>query len=169
VVLEVNVASKKEVLETLVEKDIRELGYELEYVENVCENKENILRIVLDKDGAITTEDCEKVSRTLEEKIDGLVNYSEGYVLEVSSPGLERKLKNPRLYKKYLGFKIKIKLYDKQNDKKEFMGILEEVNENGIILIAETEKGQGKEKQQTVEKVEIDFQNIASGNTVYDF
>lgn len=150
-------ASKKEVLETLIENDIIALGYELEYVENICENKDNIIKIVLDKAGTVTTEDCEKVSKALEDKIDGLVNYPSGYVLEVSSPGLERKLKSLKLYKKYLGSNVQIKLYEKLNETKELVGILDEVNEEYIILLI----GENK--------VKIDFQNIACGNTVYNF
>ena len=56
-------------------------------------------------------DDCEKVSRLIEDPVDSLI--SKEYVLEVSSPGLERQLKNMKLYKKYTGKEIFVKLYKK--------------------------------------------------------
>ena len=79
------------------------------------------------------------------------------YILEVSSPGLERALKNDRLYKKYLGSKVNVKLYKKYEDKKEIIGILKEVKEDSILIDSE-----GQE-------VEIEKKDIACGNTVYEF
>ena len=60
-----------------------------------------MLRVVIDKVGeAMWVEDCEKVSRAIEDIVDKNINQE--YVLEVSSPGLERQLKNIKLYKKYI-------------------------------------------------------------------
>ncbi len=144
-------------LEESLKKDVEDLGYELEYVECEKEGATQYVRIVIDNEEGITTEDCEKVSRTLDEKVDKLVKYEAGYVLEVSSPGLERKLKNLKLYNKYLGRKVLIKVYEKINDQKEFVGILQKADENSIELQIEDEV------------VNIEMKNISSGNTVYDF
>lgn len=144
-------------LEESLKKDIEDLGYDLEYVECEKEGSTQYVRIVIDKKEGITTEDCEKVSRALDEKVDKLVKYESGYVLEVSSPGLERKLKSLKLYNKYLGSKVLIKVYEKINDQKEFVGILNEVNDESIKLQIEDEV------------VNIEMKNISSGNTVYDF
>lgn len=144
-------------LEESLKKDVEALGYDLEYVECEKEGSIQYVRIVIDKKEGITTEDCEKVSRALDEKVDKLVKYESGYVLEVSSPGLERKLKNLKLFNKYLGSKVLIKVYEKINDQKEFVGILNEVNDESIKLQIEDEV------------VNIEMKNISSGNTVYDF
>ena len=111
-------------LEESLKKDVEDLGYELEYAECEKEGSIQYVRIVIDKEEGITTEDCEKVSRALEEKVDKLVKYESGYVLEVSSPGLERKLKSLKLFNKYLGSKVLIKVYEKVNGQKELIGIL---------------------------------------------
>ena len=144
-------------LEESLKKDVEDLGYDLEYVECEKEGSTQYVRIVIDKDNGITTEDCEKVSRALDEKVDKLVKYESGYVLEVSSPGLERKLKNLKLFNKYLGSKVLIKVYEKVNGQKELIGILKKSDENSIELQIEDEV------------VNIEMKNISSGNTVYDF
>lgn len=145
-------------IEELITDDVKKLGYEIEYVEYVKEGTNNILRIVIDKENvSLTTEDCETVSHAVEEKIDSMMKGDNSYILEVSSPGLERALKNDRLYKKYLGSKVNVKLYKKYEDKKEIIGILKEVKEDSILIDSE-----GQE-------VEIEKKDIACGNTVYEF
>ena len=147
--------------EKLVEEEIKEkvnnLGFEIEYVEDIIEGGKNIIRIVLDKDGIVSIDDCELVSRTIEDDIDKLIKKE--YVLEVSSPGLERQLKNIRLYKKYTGKEIFVKLFKKIDGKKEFIGILESVDEeNSIISI----KVDGK-------VININVAEISSAHTTFDF
>lgn len=144
-------------LEESLKKDVEDLGYELEYVECEKEGSTQYVRIVIDNESGITTEDCEKVSRALDENVDKLVKYESGYVLEVSSPGLERKLKSLKLFNKYLGSKVLIKVYEKVNGQKELIGILKKADENSIKLQIEKKV------------VNIEMKNISSGNTVYDF
>lgn len=144
-------------LEESLKNDVEALGYELEYIECEKEGSTQYVRIVIDKEEGITTEDCETVSRALDEKVDKLVKYEAGYVLEVSSPGLERKLKNLKLFNKYLDSKVLIKVYEKVNGQKELTGILNKANEDSIELQIENEV------------VNIEMKNISSGNTVYDF
>lgn len=149
----------EEKIETSIEEKVKSLGFEIEYVENVNEAGNNIIRIVLDKDtGSVSIDDCEKVSRAIEDTIDKMI--SKEYVLEVSSPGLERQLKNIKLYKKYEGKEVFIKLFKKIDNLKEFTGILEEVNtqDNTIIVRLENE-----------EKLTLNIEQISSAHTTYDF
>ena len=89
-------------VEELIEPIVKKLGFEIEYVEFVKEGSNNVLRVVIDKIGEkMWVEDCENVSRAIEDIVDKNINQE--YVLEVSSPGLERQLKNIKLYKKYTG------------------------------------------------------------------
>ena len=84
-------------IEELVEPIVKDLGFEIEYVEFAKEGTNNVLRVVIDKVGeAMWVEDCEKVSRAIEDIVDKNINQE--YVLEVSSPGLERQLKNKEIY-----------------------------------------------------------------------
>ncbi len=147
-----------ECVETKIVADIEALGYELEYTEYVKEGESKIYRVVIDKLGeSLTTDDCEIVSRKIEDTVDSLMAKDEAYVLEVSSPGLERALKNNKLYKKYIGNNVRIKLYKKVEDVKELVGTLVESEEDYIVLLVE-------DKQ-----IKIERENIACGNTVYEF
>lgn len=148
----------EEKIENEISLRIEELGFEIEYVEYVKEGDRNILRIVLDKkEGTITIDDCELVSRDVEDRVDKLM--TDEYVLEVSSPGVERQIKNLKLYNKYIGREIYVKLFKKDEDGKEFTGILNEVNEEEKFIIL---------KLDDIEK-KIYLKDIAVAHTVYDF
>lgn len=145
-------------IENEISLRVNELGFEIEYVEYVKEGDRNILRIVLDKkDGIVTIDDCELVSRDVEDRVDSIVSGE--YVLEVSSPGVERQIKNLRLYNKYLNSEIFIKLFKKDEDGKEFTGILNEVNDEEKYIVL---KLNDKDKK-------ISLKDIATAHTVYDF
>ena len=152
---------KNKVVENVEEKissKVNELGFEIEYVEFVKEGDNNILRIVLDKPNeSVSIEDCELVSRSVEDDIDKLIKTE--YVLEVSSPGLERQLKNIKLYKKYIGYNIYVKLFKKNEIGKEFECILENVNEENESIIIKNED----------KTIEIKLEEISSAHTVFDF
>lgn len=144
-------------IESNIKDTVENLGYEIEYVECVKEKDNKILRIVIDKkDTSLTTEDCEKVSKAVEDDIDKNMK-DEAYILEVSSPGLERQLKNTRLFNKYLGSKIHVKLFNKIDDKKELEGMLEAADDKNIVLKVDDKK------------IDIERENIACANTVYEF
>ena len=145
-------------IENKIKDDVESLGYEIEYTEYVKEGDSKIFRVVIDKVGtSLTTDDCEIVSRKIEDKVDSCMAKDEAYVLEVSSPGLERALKNNKLYKKYIGNNVRIKLYKKVEDSKELEGTLLESEDDYIILL-------NQDKQ-----IKIERENIACGNTVYEF
>lgn len=145
-------------IENIVNEKIQKEGFELEYIEFVKEGDNNFLRVVIDKkEENVSIDDCEKISRLIEDDVDKKIN--DEYVLEVSSAGLERQLKNIKLYKKYIGNEIYVKLYKKQEYGKEMIGILEEVDDknNSITLI--------------VNEIAIflNINDIATAHTVYDF
>ena len=143
-------------IEAKITPDVEALGYEIEYTEYVKKGEAKIFRVVIDKVGSsLTTDDCEIVSRKIEDTVDSLMAKDEAYVLEVSSPGLERALKNNNLYKKYIGNNVRIKLYKKVEDVKELVGTLVESEEDYIVLLVENKQ------------IKIERENIACVNTVY--
>ena len=149
---------KLDKIENLIDKKIYQEGFELEYIEFVKEGDNNILRVVIDKkEDNVSIDDCEKISRLIEDDVDK--NIDKEYVLEVSSAGLERQLKNIKLYKKYIGNEIYVKLYKKQEYGKEIIGILEDVDEkkNSITL--------------SINEITIfvNINDIATAHTIYDF
>lgn len=143
-------------IEKIIIPKIEEKGFEIEYVEFVKEGDNNILRVVIDNpNGNVAIDDCEKISRKIEDDIDK--NIDKEYVLEVSSAGLERQLKNIKLFEKYIGSEVYVKLYKKLDDKKEITGILKSVNDNNIVI-------------ESLEKEYIfNIKDIAVAHTIYDF
>ena len=86
-------------VENAILQNITDLGLELEYTEYVKEGENNIYRIVVDKpQGNVAVDDCEALSRNVEDIVDKYVNVKDGYVLEVSSAGLARTIKRLGIY-----------------------------------------------------------------------
>lgn len=118
-------------------------GYELYHSEYVKEGGDWFLRIYIDRaeEGEyIGTEDCEKVSRFLSDKLDEIDPVQGNYYLEVSSPGMDRPLITRRHYDLALGKAIEVKLYKGKDGSKNFEGILESVDDEGIVIKAEDGK-----------------------------
>lgn len=113
--------------------------FELVDVEFVKEGGSWFLRIYIDKEGGITVDDCEVVSRELGDILDKEDYIDESYILEVSSPGLGRPLKKDKDFERSLGEEVEIKLYRMLDKKKEYFGILESYNKDTISIILENE------------------------------
>jgi len=95
--------------------------YDIEYVK---EGGNRFLRVYIDKEGGVTIDDCETVSRKLSDLLDEEDFIPESYILEVSSPGLGRQLKKDKHFEKSIGEEVEIKLYKPIDKKKEWVGIL---------------------------------------------
>ena len=99
------------------------------------EGTDRILRIYIDKpegEGYIGTEDCEKVSRFLSEKLDEADPVEQNYYLEVSSPGMDRELIKPEHYRRYVGSEVEIRLYKGKDGTKNIQGVLQEMDGDSI-------------------------------------
>lgn len=123
-----------------------ELNYEIYHIEYVKENGEYYLRIYIEKQGGITLNDCEALSRRVSDIMDEKDPIEEAYFLEVSSPGLNRNLFTESHYKRFVGREIMVKLTKAIDGKKNIKGILKEVNEENIIVEAATLISIPKEK-----------------------
>ena len=115
-----------------------ELNYDIYHIEYVKENGEFYLRIYIEKDGGITLSDCEALSRRVSDLMDEKDPIPEAYFLEVSSPGLNRTLFTEAHYKRFVGREVMVKLTKAIEGKKSIKGILKEVNEENIIVEADT-------------------------------
>lgn len=103
-----------------------ELGFEVIDVEFTArKDSDNELIVYIDKPGGVDLDDCEKLSRAIDEPMDIADPIPDKYILCVSSPGIDRPLKNDRDLERSLGAEVDLKLYKKQNGAKEFVGILE--------------------------------------------
>ena len=120
--------------EKLLEPILAENEFELVDVEYVQEGKDWYLRAYIDKEGGITVNDCELVSRAFEVKLDEGDFIPDAYILEVSSPGLTRPLKKERDYKRNLGRPVEVHLYKAVDKEKDFVGLLDSYDEEKVVL-----------------------------------
>lgn len=102
----------------------KEQGVFLVHAEYKKEDGEYYLRLFIDKDGGVGIDECENFSRAISDKLDELDPIKEAYVLEVSSPGADRKLTTEREFNHYIGREVDVKLYAARNGQKEISGIL---------------------------------------------
>ncbi len=124
----------------MLEDFLPEENLELYYVEFVKEGKERYLRVYIDTpedDTYIGSDDCEKVSHFLSDKLDEVDLIEGSYILEVSSPGMDRALITDSHFEKYKGSLVDVKLYKAKNGKKELTGTL--VSKDDQILHIQTE------------------------------
>ncbi|MFQ9501946.1 MAG: ribosome maturation factor RimP [Clostridia bacterium] len=150
-------AKIEEKVEQLVKNPIEKLGYSLYDVEYVKEGPEYYLRIYIDKKSGIDLNDCEKVSNEINEILDRADYIKEQYYLEVSSPGIERKLRKDKHLEQNISKNVEIKLFKKDNNgKKEYTGKLKAFNQEEIII--ETDK-----------EIAIERKNIAQIKTIYEW
>lgn len=92
------------------------------------------LTVVIDKEGGVTIDDCERLHRAIDAPLDELDPIECAYTLNVSSPGLDRPLKLDWDYKRNLGKKITVKLYKPMDGKKSFLGILDSYTDEAFVL-----------------------------------
>lgn len=115
-------------------------NFELVDVEYVKEAGNWYLRVYVDKEGGITVDDCEIVSRALSDKLDEKDFIEEAYILEVSSPGLGRPLKKNKDFDRSIGKEVELKLYRAIDKQKDFSGILVSYNEDTVNIEIEDGK-----------------------------
>jgi ribosome maturation factor RimP len=112
------------------------IGVELWDVEFVKEGSERYLRIFIDREDGITIDLCEGMSRSIDPLLDDLDCIPEPYILEVSSAGLERELKKPEHYERFIGAEVEVKLYKAVDGAKKFAGRLLSCSGGGVSIDA---------------------------------
>ncbi len=133
-------------------------------VEMIKEGKNQILRIYIDTKDGIRIDECEKISRLISDELDRVDLIKGAYNLEVSSPGIERKLKTDKHYEMAQGKEIDITLYAPLNGEKNFTGILKSADkENVVILINEMETVFEKSKI-SLAKIHFDINEFLKNN-----
>lgn len=113
---------------------VKENGCSLWDVEYVREGGEWFLRLYIDKEGGVDIDDCENVSRAVDPVLDEKDPIPESYRFEVCSAGLERQLKRPSDFERFMGEPILLKTYQPKNGTKEFPGVLAGYD-NGTVTV----------------------------------
>ena len=144
--------------EALIMPIISANNFELVDVEYVKEGSNWYLRAYIDKEGGITVEDCELVSRAFSDLLDKEDFIDEAYILEVSSPGLGRPLKKEKDFARSIGKEVEIRLYKAIDKRKEDIGILLSYDKETVTI--EREEG---------DKVTYDRSAISLIRLAFDF
>jgi ribosome maturation factor RimP len=126
---------------------INKYAFELVDIEYIKEGSQWYLRVYIDNDKGITIDDCSNVSLELAKKLDEIDPITEAYILEVSSPGLDRPLKTTRDFQKYKGEIVEISLYKAIDGIKHFEGELVGLIDENIFIINNKNKGISFEKK----------------------
>ncbi|MDY7035431.1 MAG: ribosome maturation factor RimP [Thermodesulfobacteriota bacterium] len=141
----------------LVAPILEEMDFELIDVEYFSNQGRWVLRLFIDKDGGVTIDDCANVSGEIGDLIDlkGFIEHE--YILEVSSPGLNRTLKKEKDFFWAVGKKVKVRMVSPLNNRRNFSGYLK--NFNGRILYVEMDDGTAA----------LPLKEVDRANLVYEF
>lgn len=122
----------REDLARLLEPAIERMGYELTDLEMKIGGRDGAVRLFIDKPEGVGLDDCESVSRQLSALLDVEDPLPGHYVLEVSSPGLDRKLTKPAHFLRFIGDDVRVKMRFPVDGRRRFRGKLLAANEETI-------------------------------------
>ena len=143
--------------ETLLAPIVEANGYELVDMEYVKEAGEWYLRAYIDKPGGFTLDHCELVSREFSEKLDEEDFIDGSYILEVSSPGLDRPLKKEKDFERSMGKLVEIRTYRPVDKQKEFCGTLTAYDSNSVTIEEEGQPRTFEKKDIALIRLAIEF------------
>ena len=146
-----------ELVAKLAQPVVEEKGCELWDVEYVREGSERFLRIYLDKEGGVDINDCEAVSRAMDPILDEADPIPESYHFEVCSAGLERALKRPGDFARFMGSPITVKLYRPRNGLKEIPCVLRGYEEGRITVEAGKETITFEKSEVALVRLRVEF------------
>ena len=138
----------------ILTKDIQSLGCTLWGVELFGRQKNQTLRIYIDNKEGVSIEDCERVSRHVTKVLDVENDFSNKYLLEVSSPGLDRKFFFDHQYQDFINSRVNVKYLNSSKNKVSIQGIITKVTESGLLLVSDQEI------------IEVPFSSIIQANLI---
>ena len=132
-------------------------GCSLWDVEYVREGSERFLRLYIEKEGGVDINDCEAISRAVDPVLDEKDPIAESYHFEVCSAGLERALKRPSDFERFIGSPIMVKLYRPRNGLKEIPGILRGYEDGKITVEAGKETITFQKSEVALVRLRVEF------------
>jgi ribosome maturation factor RimP len=119
---------------------VNSIGMEIESVKLAKAGRKFLLKVFIEKDGGITVDDCARASREIEALLDveDVIPYS--YVLEVSSPGLDRPLRNPADFKRFSGKTARIVTSRPIENQTFFIGEIIEAGDDEVVVLLPKDK-----------------------------
>lgn len=142
----------------IAEPLVTEYQMEIVDIDYRREGRGNVLRFYLDREeGGVTVDDLAQMSRRLGHLIEVQDFIPGRYLLEVSSPGVNRRLRQPGHFRRYVGKHVRVRTLERSDGRRSFFGELRAVEDGGIVVA--TAEGD----------VSISFDNIAQANYEHDF
>ena len=142
----------------LVEPLLDEQGAELVDVEVRFEGRGQVVRVLVDRQGGIDLDSLSRLSREISDHLDVAEPLPGRYTLEVSSPGIDRPLRRPEHFARYVGKKVRVRSHLPLEGQRNFVGTLETVTSGGVTLRRE---GGGESY--------IEFTNIEKANYEHEY
>lgn len=146
----------------IAEPIAKDMGYELVDAEYKKEGQDMFLRLFIDKEGGISSDDCERFSMTVDPIFDKELKHDADY-FEVSSPGLTRQLETEADFKRYSTELIEMSLFKEYEGQKNFLCKIKEVNEENVVVEVLENKSINKaqKKYVTIAELVIGYDMIA--------
>ena len=146
-----------ELVAQLAESVVQAHGCELWDVEYVREGSEYFLRLYLDKEGGVDINDCERISRAMDPILDEKDPIPTSYHFEVCSAGLERTLKRPSDFQRFMGSAITVKLYRPRNGLKEIPCVLRGYDNGKVTVEAGKETITFEKSEVALVRLRVEF------------
>ena len=143
----------EEISESLVVSE----GMELVDLEYRREGPRWMLRLFIDREGGVTVDDCARISRDLGDLLDVKDLIPQTYVLEVSSPGLNRRIRKKKDFSRFAGQKVQLLLVSPKDGRRKIVGDLVGVEGEEVVVIG------------TEGRFSVALENIARANLIYEF
>ena len=146
-----------EIVAKLAEPVVQAHGCQLWDVEYVREGDQRFLRIFLDKETGVDINDCEAISRAMDPLLDEADPIAESYHFEVCSAGLERTLKRPADFERFMGSNITVKLYRPRNGLKEIPCVLTGYDNGRVTVTAGKETITFEKSEVALVRLRVEF------------
>ena len=130
-------SAREDRLTELLAPTVEALGFELWGLENLTQGKHSMLRIYIESENGVQVDDCARVSEQVGAVLDVEEPISGEYVLEVSSPGIDRRLFRLDQYAAYAGEEIEVRLRRPFEGRRKFKGVLRGTEESDVVVLVD--------------------------------
>jgi len=122
-------------LDDLIGPAVGALGYELWGIERAVSGRRTLLRIYIDSPDGISVEDCARVSGSITGVLEVEDPIAGPYDLEISSPGLDRRIFTLEQFRRYTGHTVRVRLRSPMHGKRKISGIIKEIDSEAVVLM----------------------------------
>lgn len=144
-------------LESMIEPVVTALECELWGIERLVQGKYSVLKVYIDAEEGVDVDDCARVSRQISSMLDVEEPFSGKYTLEVSSPGMDRRLFRLEQFEKYKGARVRLQLRQPYDGKRKYKGLLCGIEDDEVILRIDEEE------------VLFPYESIEKANVIPDY